>query len=49
MSISPDEHELGTGRQLGTRGARGRVVDGLARAQAADYVAELVELVSGRR
>ena len=50
MSISPDEHELGTGQQLGTRRARGRVVDSLARAQAADYVAELVELVSrGRR
>ena len=48
MAISPDEHELGTGRQLGTRRARGSVMDSLARAQAGNNVVELVELVSRR-
>ena len=48
MAISPDEHELGTRRQLGTRGARGSVMDSLTRAQAGNYIVELVELV-GRR
>ena len=48
MTISPDEHELRTGRQLGTRGARGSVMDSLTRAQAGDYIVELVELVSRR-
>ena len=48
MAISPDEHELGTGRQLGTRRAGGSVMDGLTRAQAGNDVVELVELI-GRR
>ena len=47
MTISPDEHKLGTGRQLGTRRARGSVMDGLTGAQAGDYIVELVELVGG--
>ena len=46
MAISPDEHELGTRRQLGTKRAGGGVMDSLARAQAGNYVVELVELVS---